>query len=66
MKKKNWKLFRWAIMHLKIDGSDNPNVIYKKCLRNDILLKIMDLSGVTPEDAPFAYSCINPKVEIEV
>lgn len=46
---KNWGLFKWALMHLKIDRS-NSNNVYKKCLRNDILLRLMDLSGVTPAD----------------
>ena len=49
MKKKNWALFQWAIMHLKIDAK-NDDRVYKKCLRNRILLWLMDLSGVTPAD----------------
>jgi hypothetical protein len=47
---KNWRLFYWALKHLKIDHKNN-NTIYKNCLRNDILLWLMDLSGVTPDDA---------------
>jgi hypothetical protein len=45
MKKKNWRLFFWAFERLKIENGE-----YKKCLRNDILLELMDLSGVKPED----------------
>lgn len=48
-KKKNWALFNWALKHLKIDNKSNEEV-YKKCLRNYILLRLMDLSGVTPAD----------------
>ena len=49
MKKKNWALFYWALKHLNKNTKDNDTV-YKKCLRNDILLRLMDLSGVTPAD----------------
>ena len=49
MKPKNWSLFLWALKRLEIDHKNNE-VIYKKGLRNGILLKLMDLSGVTPKD----------------
>ena len=49
MKHKNWALFTWAMRHLEIDHESN-DVVYKKCIKNDILLKLMDLSGVKPED----------------
>ena len=58
---KNWGLFKWALMHLKIDQS-NSNRVYKKCLRNDILLRLMDLSGVTPADA----QCLMFQIENEL
>lgn len=50
MKHKNWSLFIWAMKRLKIDRKNNESV-YKKCLRNYILLGLMNLSGVTPDDA---------------
>jgi hypothetical protein len=50
MKHKNWHLFKWAIMRLELDHKNNK-AVYKKCLKNDILLRLMDLSGVTPDDA---------------
>lgn len=43
---KNWKLFVWAAKHLKIVDNKYPN-----CLRNDVMLGLMNLSGVTPDDA---------------
>lgn len=49
-KHKNWALFCWALKRLKIDTGNNDNV-YKKCLRNNILLSLMDLSGITRADA---------------
>lgn len=49
-KYKNWSLFEWALRHLKIDSNKNSKYFYKKCFRNDILLKLMDLSGVKPWD----------------
>ena len=42
---KNWSLFVWAVKHLKIENND-----YKKCWQNNILLWLMDLSGVKAED----------------
>ena len=42
---KNWSLFTWAVKRLKIENGK-----YVKCFRNDILLKVLDLSGVTPKD----------------
>lgn len=50
MKRKNWRLFVWAFKHLKLDH-ENSKAVYKECLRNSILLRLMDLSGVTPNDA---------------
>ena len=41
MKYKNWSLFLWALNHWTVN---------KKCLRNKILLGLMNLSGVTPTD----------------
>ncbi len=43
---KNWKLFIWALDHCKM--VDDKCV---KCFRNSIMMKLMDLSGVTPKDA---------------
>ena len=54
-KYKNWTLFDWALRHLKIESNKNSKHIYKKCLRNYILLKLMDLSGVKPEDVDRIY-----------
>lgn len=42
---KNWTLFMWALRRWKMKDRK-----YVKCLRNDILLKLMNLSGVTPRD----------------
>lgn len=62
MKHKNWLLFRWALERLKVDRK-NDNVVYKKCLRNDILLKLMDLSGVTPNDAQYMLRKIDNELK---
>ena len=62
MKHKNWSLFVWALKRLKIDHKNN-DVIYKKGLRNDILLKLMDLSGVTPGDIPHMLQEIDNELE---
>lgn len=42
---KNWRLFHWAINHLKIENN-NP----KKCWQNSIIWWLIDLSGVKPKD----------------
>lgn len=49
---KNWGLFIWAFKRLKREHINN-DIVYKKGLRNDILLWLMDLSGVTPLDIPY-------------
>ena len=43
---KNWTLFNWAITRVKFDESGNVT----KSIGNDILLRLMDLSGVKPAD----------------
>ena len=48
--KKNWTLFNWAAKHLKLGPVKSGRVYVKKCLRNKILLRLMDLSGVKPND----------------
>lgn len=53
---KNYRLFMWAISKLKIDPDPNSDRIYKKCLMNNILLRIMDLSGITYRDT---YNMLN-------
>lgn len=49
MKHKNWSLFMWALKRLELDHKNN-DAIYKRCLKNNIMLMLMDLSGVTPND----------------
>ena len=61
-KYKNWALFLWAIKRLKID-SKNDNNIYKKCIKNYILLWRMDLSGVTPADVPYMLQQIDDEIK---
>ena len=39
---KNWKLFIWAIKRLEIENND-----CRKSLKNNFLLWLMDISGVT-------------------
>ena len=51
MKRKNWSLFLWAFRHMELDHK-NKDVIYKRGLKNILLCKLMDLSGVTPKDMP--------------
>lgn len=43
---KNWKLFLWAVEHCKF-----VNDKCVKCFRNNVMMKLMKLSGVTPADA---------------
>lgn len=43
---KNWKLFVWALKHCKVVDNKYPD-----CLRNSIMIALMNLSGVTPKDA---------------
>lgn len=42
---KFWTLFRWAASHLKVKDGD-----FQKCIRNTILISLMNLSGVKPKD----------------
>lgn len=49
MKHKSWPLFIWAVKRLEINHKDDK-VIYKKNFKNNLLLRLMDLSGVTPLD----------------
>ena len=49
MKRKNWPLFIWACKRLDINHNDD-NIVYKKNLKNNLLLGLMNLSGVTPMD----------------
>jgi hypothetical protein len=65
MAKKNWRLFNWALKHLKVDSKSN-DVVYKKCLRNNILLRLMDLSGVTPVDAQIYMRQIDNELKTRV
>lgn len=62
MEHKNWKLFMWAVKHLKIDPETNT-IVRKNCIRNDILLYLMDLSGVTPKDIPSMLQEIDNELE---
>jgi hypothetical protein len=47
---KNWTLFRWAAAHLKVKDGD-----FQKCIRNYILILLMNLSGVKPKDVDYIY-----------
>ena len=52
MEYKNWSLFIWALRRLELDYNHNNDVVCKRNLKNKILLRLMDLSGVTPNDGP--------------
>ena len=43
---KNNSLFVWAVSHLKTNGRGD----YERCLRNNFLIWLMNLSGVKPSD----------------
>lgn len=61
---KNWKLFKWAVSHLKLKDGD-----YQYCLRNNILIFIMNLSGVKPSDVKlnqFRYGKSNNFIDIDL
>ena len=47
---KNRTLFRWAAAHLKVKDGD-----FQKCIRNYILILLMNLSGVKPKDVDYIY-----------
>lgn len=59
---KNWGLFLWAFKHLDLDLKNDKNT-WKKCIKNDILLRLMDLSGVTPSDIPYVMQEISDEIK---
>lgn len=62
MKHKNWSLFKWAFTRLELDRKNN-NTVYKRCFKNGILLKLMDLSGVTPDDLTHMLTAIENELK---
>ena len=61
-KYKNWALFMWAFKRLKREHINN-DVVYKKGFINNILLWLMDLSGVTPADVPYMLQEISNELK---
>lgn len=51
MKKKHWKLAKWCFLHMKTEINKDGYCIYAKCRWNDLLIKLLNMSNVTPVDA---------------
>lgn len=49
-KKKHWNLAKWCFLHMKLGLDKNGYGIYEKCRRNDLLIKLLNMSNVTPDD----------------
>ena len=52
MKKKHWKLAKWCFLHMRLGIDKNGYCIYPKCMWNDLLIKLLNMSNVTPSDVP--------------
>ena len=50
MKKKHWTLAKWCFLHFKLGIDKDGYSIYPKCLWNDLLIKLLNMSNVTPSD----------------
>lgn len=55
---KIWALFWWAVSRLKIKDGD-----YQKCLRNYILVFLMNLSGVKPKEIKALWYTYDNKLQ---
>ena len=57
---KNWKLFVWAVKRMKIDHDRNKMT---HCFRNSVLMRVMNISGITPEDVQGRIDIMNLKYQ---